>query len=211
MDCIYKIILIGNISVGKTNLLTRFITNEFSHNLNSTIGVDFATKKIIIHNKIIDAQIWDCAGQERYKSIVRFYFRGAHGIILVYDISKRESFHAIKQWLSEIRELSSMTNIILLIGNKSDLKHQREVSTEDGSNFAQKNKLLFIETSALNGSYVNDAFIHIISEIHTTLHNHISPSSSMIIGNKSYENINNTSYENINNTSYEDENIKCKC
>lgn len=176
--------MIGDISVGKTNLLTRFTTNEFTHKLNTTIGVDFAMKKIIIGDKVIEAQIWDSAGQTRYRSIVKFYFRGTHGILLVYDVTNRESFNHIEQWLSEIKDLPSMTNIILLVGNKSDLKYNREVSTQEGTIFAHKNKLSFIETSALNGSNVNDAFISIISQIHT--HHHTHPHNNII--NKQHNN-----------------------
>jgi small GTP-binding protein len=162
MDYIYKIILIGDISVGKTNLFSRFTTNDFSHELKSTIGVDFAMKKITLNNKLIEAQIWDCAGQERYRSISKFYFRGANGIILVYDITKRESFLHIKDWLTEIKD---HTATILLVGNKSDLDFKREVTTEDGTQFARDHGLLFLETSALNGFHVNDAFLSIITEI----------------------------------------------
>lgn len=186
MDYIYKIILIGDSSVGKTNILTRFTLNEFSNDLKSTIGVDFFTKKIPIDNKVIETQIWDCAGQERYKSVSRFYFRGANGIILVYDISKRETFIHIGDWLSEIRDHSS-TNIILLIGNKSDLDFKREVSTAEGAQFAKQYSLLFLETSALNGSHINDAFMSIVSEIYNqsnhTIHPQIVntlPSSSVV-------------------------------
>lgn len=164
-DFLYKIVLVGDSGVGKSNLLSRFTRNEFSLETKSTIGVEFATRNIQVDNKTVKAQIWDTAGQERYRAITSAYYRGAVGALLVYDITKSNTYSNTIRWLNELRESAAENIIIMLVGNKIDLKHLREVQTDDAREFAEKNGLSFIETSALDSSNVDLAFQNIIAEI----------------------------------------------
>lgn len=132
----------------------------------STIGVEFATRSIEADGKTIKAQIWDTAGQERYRAITSAYYRGAVGALLVYDISKSLTFKNVERWLSELRENASGNICIMLVGNKCDLRHLREVPTESAKDFAEKNGLFFIETSALDATNVDLAFQTILTEIY---------------------------------------------
>ncbi len=132
----------------------------------STIGVEFATRSIEADGKTIKAQIWDTAGQERYRAITSAYYRGAVGALLVYDISKSLTFKNVERWLSELRENASGNICIMLVGNKCDLRHLREVPTETAKDFAEKNGLFFIETSALDATNVDLAFQTILTEIY---------------------------------------------
>jgi len=165
-DYLYKVVLIGDSGVGKSNLLSRFTRNEFNLETKSTIGVEFATRSIRTESKTIKAQIWDTAGQERYRAITSAYYRGAVGALLVYDIAKYSTFKNVERWLSELRENADRNIVIMLVGNKSDLRHLREVPTEEAKAFAEKNKLSFIETSALDSTNVELAFQNILTEIY---------------------------------------------
>jgi len=165
-DYLFKVVLIGDSGVGKSNLLSRFTRNEFSLETKTTIGVEFATRSIQCEGKITKAQIWDTAGQERYRAITSAYYRAAVGALLVYAINSRNSYRNIERWLAELRENADRNIVIMLVGNKSDLKHLREVSTEEATEFAQKNGLLFMETSALDGDKVEDAFQQLITTIY---------------------------------------------
>merc|ERR1712211_36727 len=126
-DYLFKVVIIGDSGVGKSNLLSRFTRNEFHLDSKSTIGVEFATRSIQHDGKIIKAQIWDTAGQERYRAITSAYYRGAVGALLVYDISKQATFKNVERWLTELREHADNNIVIMLVGNKSDLKHLRAV------------------------------------------------------------------------------------
>jgi len=168
-DYLFKIVLIGDSGVGKSNLLSRFTKNEFNLESKTTIGVEFATKSIISDNKVIKAQIWDTAGQERYRAITNAYYRGAVGALLVYDITKQSTFENVEKWLKELREHAEPHIVVMLVGNKSDLKNLRAVKQEDASAFAEKNRLAFMETSALESSNVELAFQTIITEIYKLL------------------------------------------
>ncbi|KAI5989387.1 GTPase [Pisolithus albus] len=132
----------------------------------STIGVEFATRSINVDGKLIKAQIWDTAGQERYRAITSAYYRGAVGALLVYDISKQATFANVTRWLKELRDHADSNIVIMLVGNKSDLKHLRAVPTEEATNFATQNELSFIETSALDASNVDSAFQTILTDIY---------------------------------------------
>lgn len=132
----------------------------------STIGVEFATRSIQTEGKTIKAQIWDTAGQERYRAITSAYYRGAVGALLVYDISKKSTFENVERWLKELKDHADSNIVIMLVGNKCDLKHLRAVTTDEGSGFAEENGLSFIETSALASTNVEDAFRAILSEIY---------------------------------------------
>ena len=130
------VVLIGDSGVGKSNLLFRFTKNDFLMDSKSTIGVEFAMRTLKIQDKTIKAQIWDTAGQERYRAIVSAYYRGAVGALLVYDITKKGTFENVTRWLNELREHADEDIVILLVGNKCDLRHIRAVSTEEGTSFA---------------------------------------------------------------------------
>lgn len=157
------VVLIGDSGVGKSNLLSRFTRNEFNLDSKSTIGVEFATRSIQVDAKTIKAQIWDTAGQERYRAITSAYYRGAVGALLVYDISKHQTYENVTRWLKELRDHADSNIVIMLVGNKSDLRHLRAVPTEEAKQFASENNLSFIETSALDASNVELAFQNILT------------------------------------------------
>eukprot|EP00245_Coleochaete_scutata_P003747 TRINITY_DN15604_c0_g1_i1.p1 TRINITY_DN15604_c0_g1~~TRINITY_DN15604_c0_g1_i1.p1 ORF type:complete len:218 (-),score=43.97 TRINITY_DN15604_c0_g1_i1:600-1253(-) len=165
-DYLFKVVLIGDSGVGKSNLLSRFTRNEFCLESKSTIGVEFATRSIQVDGKTIKAQIWDTAGQERYRAITSAYYRGAVGALLVYDITKHVTYENVERWLKELRDHADSNIVIMLVGNKSDLRHLRGVSTEDAQAFAEKEGLSFIETSALESTNVETAFQRILTEIY---------------------------------------------
>lgn len=129
-------VLIGDSGVGKSNLLSRFTRNEFNLDSKSTIGVEFATRSIQVDSKTIKAQIWDTAGQERYRAITSAYYRGAVGALLVYDISKHQTYDNVTRWLKELRDHADSNIVIMLVGNKSDLRHLRAVPTDEAKQFA---------------------------------------------------------------------------
>lgn len=165
-DYLFKVVLIGDSGVGKSNLLSRFTRNEFCLESKSTIGVEFATRSIQVDGKTIKAQIWDTAGQERYRAITSAYYRGAVGALLVYDITKQGTFENVDRWLKELRDHADSNIVIMLVGNKSDLRHLRSVSTEEAQTFCEKEGLSFIETSALESTNVEKAFQQILTDIY---------------------------------------------
>ncbi|KAK3414314.1 ras-related protein RABA2a [Eucalyptus grandis] len=165
-DYLFKVVLIGDSGVGKSNLLSRFTRNEFCLESKSTIGVEFATRTLQVEGRTVKAQIWDTAGQERYRAITSAYYRGALGALLVYDVTKPTTFDNVSRWLKELRDHADSNIVIMLIGNKTDLKHLRAVATEDAQSYAEKEGLSFIETSALEATNVEKAFQTILSEIY---------------------------------------------
>jgi len=170
-DYLFKVVLIGDSGVGKSNLLSRFTRGEFNLDSKSTIGVEFATRSINVDGKTVKAQIWDTAGQERYRAITSAYYRGAVGALLVYDIAKHATYVNVTRWLKELRDHADSNIVIMLVGNKSDLKHLRAVPTEEAKAFASENGLSFIETSALDASNVESAFQNILTEIYRIVSN----------------------------------------
>ncbi|ONK68282.1 uncharacterized protein A4U43_C05F9630 [Asparagus officinalis] len=165
-DYLFKVVLIGDSGVGKSNLLSRFTRNEFSLESKSTIGVEFATRSLNVDGKVIKAQIWDTAGQERYRAITSAYYRGAVGALLVYDVTRHATFENVERWLKELRNHTDPNIVVMLIGNKSDLRHLIAVSTEDGKSFAESESLYFMETSALESTNVENAFAEILTQIY---------------------------------------------
>ena len=162
-DFLFKVVLIGDSGVGKSNLLSRFTRNEFNMESKSTIGVEFATRSIQVDGKTIKAQIWDTAGQERYRAITSAYYRGAVGALLVYDIAKHNTYENVNRWLKELRDHADNNIVIMLVGNKSDLRHLRAVPTEEAKQYATDNNTMFIETSALDSTNVEQAFQKILT------------------------------------------------
>lgn len=165
-EFLYKVVLIGDSSVGKSNLLSRFSKDEFNPDSKATIGVEFATKTVVINEKKVKAQIWDTAGQERYRAITAAYYRGAAGALVVYDITNSDSYENVSKWLKEMRENADSNIVIALVGNKSDLSHARAVPTEEAQNFATEHNLLFTETSALTADNVDHTFNQLIQNIY---------------------------------------------
>ncbi|RWW77439.1 hypothetical protein BHE74_00014405 [Ensete ventricosum] len=174
-DYLFKVVLIGDSGVGKSNLLSRFTRDEFSLESKSTIGVEFATRSIRVEDKVIKAQIWDTAGQERFgflTSLPRFisitsaYYRGAVGALIVYDITRHVTFENIERWLKELRDHTDSNIVIMLVGNKADLRHLRAVNTEDAKDFSEKENAFFMETSALESMNVENAFTEVLTQIY---------------------------------------------
>ena len=164
-DLLFKLILIGDSCVGKSNILLKSLKNEFDPNSRATVGVEFGTKNIIINNKKIKIQIWDTAGQERYRSITSAYYKGAKGALIVYDITRKCTFDNIDKWISDLKLNGDKNICIVILGNKSDLDDKREVSKEDGIKKSEMYKTAFLETSALNGDNIGKAFDEIIEQI----------------------------------------------
>ncbi|EMP31319.1 ras-related protein Rab-25 [Chelonia mydas] len=162
---VFKVVLIGESGVGKTNLLSRFTRNEFNHDSRTTIGVEFSTRTVMVGNAMVKAQIWDTAGLERYRAITSAYYRGAVGALLVFDITKHQTYDVVERWLKELYDHAEATIIVMLVGNKTDLAQAREVPTEEAKMFAENNGLLFIETSALDSTNVEQAFETILRGI----------------------------------------------
>ena len=164
-DLMFKILLLGDSGVGKSSLLLRYTKNEFISDLRSTIGVEFALKYLTIDNFQLKVQIWDTAGMERYRSITNAYYKGAKGVIVVYDICRKKSFENVDKWIDDFKSKADDDAVIILIGNKSDLDEKREVSKEEAESKAQKNKFGFMETSAKDNNNVQKAFETLFHEI----------------------------------------------
>ena len=157
------------IGVGKSCLLLQFTDKRFQPVHDLTIGVEFGARMVNIENKQVKLQIWDTAGQESFRSITRSYYRGAAGALLVYDITRRDTFKHLSTWLEEARQHSQSNMTIMLIGNKNDLEHRRAVSFEEGKAFADANGLIFMETSAKTAFNVEQAFINTAEKIHENI------------------------------------------
>ncbi|XP_021232244.1 ras-related protein Rab-25 [Numida meleagris] len=155
---VFKVVLIGESGVGKTNLLSRFTRNEFNHDSRTTIGVEFSTRTVLVGDAAVKAQIWDTAGLERYRAITSAYYRGAVGALVVFDITKHQTYDVVERWLKELYDHAEASIVVMLVGNKSDLAQAREVPMEEAKMFAENNGLLFIETSALDSTNVEQAF-----------------------------------------------------
>ena len=158
-DYLFKLLLIGDSGVGKSCLLLRFADDAYTESYVSTIGVDFKIRTIELEGKIIKLQIWDTAGQERFRTITSSYYRGAHGIIVVYDVTDQISFSNVKQWLQEIDRYACEGVNKLLIGNKCDLTSSKAVDYNTASEFAASIGMTFMETSAKDKTNVDDAFM----------------------------------------------------
>jgi len=164
-DMIFKILIIGDAGVGKSNLLLRYVKNEFASDMRSTVGVEFGTKMLKIDNYDIKAQIWDTAGQERYRAITSAYYKGAKGVLIVYDITKKNTFENVDKWLNDFKMKSDDDAAIVIVGNKSDLINEREVSIEEATLKAQVNHLAFFETSAKENENVHSAFMSLMNQV----------------------------------------------
>ncbi|KAH1149213.1 hypothetical protein GYH30_043689 [Glycine max] len=164
-DYLFKLLLIGDSSVGKSCLLLRFADDSYVDSYISTIGVDFKIRTVELEGKTVKLQIWDTAGQERFRTITSSYYRGAHGIIIVYDVTEMESFNNVKQWLNEIDRYANDTVCKLLVGNKSDLVDNKVVDSLTAKAFADELGIPFLETSAKDSINVEQAFLTMTAEI----------------------------------------------
>ena len=157
-DYIFKVLLVGNSDVGKSSLILRYVDQVWNDVFVPTIGVDFKVKSLEIDKRTIKLQIWDTAGQERFRNVISSYFKGAHGILLIFDITSRDSFKELENWLGEVERNASSQILKILIGNKCDLEEEREISKDEGEAFAMRNGMQYIETSAKNNTNVDQAF-----------------------------------------------------
>ncbi|KAM6981388.1 ras-related protein Rab-43 [Aplochiton taeniatus] len=165
-DFVFKIVLVGDVGVGKTCVVQRFKTGIFIERQGNTIGVDFTMKTIEIQGKRIKLQIWDTAGQERFRTITQSYYRSTNGAIIAYDITKRSTFLAVPKWMDDVKKYGGSNIVPLLVGNKLDLAEQREVRTEEAQTMAhQLDFLCSVETSARDASNVDEAFNKMAAEL----------------------------------------------
>lgn len=190
-DHLYKIILVGDATVGKTHLLSRYIRGSLPSVAKATIGVEFATRTIpLAIGGTVKAQIWDTAGQERYRSITSAHYRRSAGAILVYDVTKKKTFLNVSKWLEEIRQNADNDIVIMLVGNKVDLveenESKRKVTYEQGANFAKENNLFFAEASAVSKLNVKHIFENLLQEIYN---------NRLKTSNASFSNRSNATYE----------------
>ena len=204
-DMIFKIVLIGDTSVGKTNILSKYLSNEFDPDSKATVGVEFGTKNFKIENNIVKVQIWDTAGQERYRSITNAYYKGAKGSLLVYDITNPKSFENLDKWLSDLKTNGDEKIYIVLLGNKSDLESERKITLEQGKEKAEFYKLAFMETSALNGNNIEKAFNELITDVYKNHHDLFEKQAKVEINDKVID------LENVDENTENKENEKKLC
>ena len=165
-DLLYKIIIIGDTCVGKSNILSRYLKDEFREDSKSTVGVELGTKFVKVKGVGAKLQIWDTAGQERYKSITSSYYKGSHGCFIVYDITSETSFENVEKWYEQAQKDASKEVSIILVGNKCDLENERKVSKEKGEEKAKSLNAPFFETSALSKVNIDDIFKEMVNNIY---------------------------------------------
>ena len=165
-DLLYKIIIIGDTCVGKSNILSRYLKDEFREDSKNTVGVELGTKFLKIKGVGAKIQIWDTAGQERYRAITSSYFKGSHGCFIVYDITNESSFENVDKWFEQVQKDASKDVSIILVGNKCDLENQRKISREKGEEKAKNLNSSFFETSALSNINIDDIFNEMVNNIY---------------------------------------------
>ena len=165
-DAVYKILLLGDSEVGKSCFLMRYSDNVFVENYITTIGLDYKLKYVQLDTgETIKVQLWDTAGQDRYRTIAKNYYKGSHGILLLYDVTKLSSFENIREWIKDIKEEVYEKAIIFLIGNKIDKTTERKITTEQGTKLAEEYNLPFFEASAKSGENVDEIFKFLYKKI----------------------------------------------
>ncbi|XP_046677105.1 ras-related protein Rab-3 isoform X2 [Homalodisca vitripennis] len=164
-DYMFKLLIIGNSSVGKTSFLFRYADDSFTSAFVSTVGIDFKVKTVFRHDKRVKLQIWDTAGQERYRTITTAYYRGAMGFILMYDITNEESFNSVQDWVTQIKTYSWDNAQVILVGNKCDMEDERVISFERGKQLAEQLGIEFFETSAKENIHVKAVFERLVDII----------------------------------------------
>ncbi|XP_039253691.1 ras-related protein Rab-37-like [Styela clava] len=166
-DASFKVMLVGDSGVGKTCVLVRYKDDTFlSGSFISTVGIDFRNKMVLIDDRKIKLQIWDTAGQERFRSVTHAYYRDANALLLVYDITNRQSFNNVRSWIADIKQHAKENVIVMLIGNKADCSSTRMVTLAEGEKLAKEFELVFVETSARSGMNVELAFKAVARELH---------------------------------------------
>ena len=203
-DYLFKIIVLGDCAVGKSNILSKYSKNIFNKSSKSTIGVELTTKFFKYEGKIIKVNIWDTAGQERFTSMITTYYKGAKGALLVYDITRKNTFDNIEKWLKELISINSNKISLCLIGNKSDLSLLRQVSKNEAQSKADKYRIKFYETSALDSSNIKHAFEDLIKDIYIKTQNNFYSEESEYNG-YSFD------LNKKNNNRKQDENSICGC
>uniref|UniRef100_H2YPB5 Ras-related protein Rab-4 n=1 Tax=Ciona savignyi TaxID=51511 RepID=H2YPB5_CIOSA len=210
-DFLFKFLVIGSAGVGKSCILHQLLQHKFNDESTHTIGVEFGTRIVHVGGKSIKLQIWDTAGQERFRSVTRSYYRGAAGAILCYDITRRDTFNSLSNWLTDAKTLASPNIVIMLCGNKTDLDAEREVTFLEASRFAQENDLLFLETSAVTGENIEDSFNKCAKSILTRIEGgEIDPErmgSGIQYGDSATRQLRSTNRRNAPATTDD----KCKC
>ena len=169
-EMMFKIVLVGDASVGKTNIMSKYLKNEFHEDSKATVGVEFGSKQFTVEGHQIKAQIWDTAGQERYKAITSAYYKGAKGAFVVYDITRKQSFESVDRWINDLKATADKKLSIIIIGNKCDLEDQRQVTKEQGEEKAKNAEVAFMETSALSGENLEKAFEKMMNEVFKKCH-----------------------------------------
>lgn len=198
-DLFFKIVVVGDCAVGKSNILSRYINNQFSKESKSTIGVELSSKCFKIDNKVIKINIWDTAGQERFTSITSAYYKGAKGALIVYDITRQDTFDNIDKWLRELRLKINADIKVFIIGNKSDLSLLRQVEYEEAKSKAERLNVKLYETSALDSKNINEAFKTLIIDIYKSA-----------LENNNNEDIGGFSLKKKQNEE-DDDTLKCSC
>jgi len=165
-EMIFKIIIVGDLSSGKTNIVTQYISHKFVQDSQPTIGVEMFNKDFQINEDKVSAQIWDTAGQEKYNALTSSYYKGAKGALVVYDITQESTFLKVEQFVKDLREKSDKNVYMILVGNKIDLEENRKISKEEGKILADKLKMGFFEVSAKNGTGIEDLFKNLIDNVY---------------------------------------------
>ena len=196
-EMMLKIILIGDSAVGKTNIMSKYLKNTFLEESKATVGVEFGSKIFTIEGHNIKAQIWDTAGQEKYKAITGAYYKGCKGAFVVYDITRKDTFISVERWVHDLKTAGDQKLTVILIGNKSDLENQREILKEQGEEKAKSFGCAFLETSALSGNNIEKAFEMMVKEIFNKYKNDVLDDEELVslekgddLANKSNDNTN---------------------
>ena len=202
-EMMVKVILIGDSGVGKTNIMSKFLKNQFMEESKATIGVEFGSKLFNHEGHKIKAQIWDTAGQEKYKAITGAYYKGSKGALVVYDITQKKTFENIEKWVNDLKAAGDPKIIIILIGNKNDLDNKRQVSKDQGEEKARSFGCAFLETSAYSGDNIDKAFNLMVKEIYEKFSNDSTGEDELAPGS-------NGNGEDVKLDKVNDKNIKKK-
>ena len=165
----FKVVVVGDSGVGKTNLIKRFINDTFNKDSKATVGVEFLSKTYLINQEVFKIEIWDTAGQERYKSITAAYYKGAKGAMIVYDVTNQTSFDNVDNWANEIKEKAARNINLMIVGNKTDLTDKIVVTSEVATEKANALEIPIMETSALDSTNVKEAFYQLLREMYKSV------------------------------------------
>ncbi|XP_076180174.1 RAS oncogene family member Rab3 isoform X2 [Ptiloglossa arizonensis] len=205
-DYMFKLLIIGNSSVGKTSFLFRYADDSFSSAFVSTVGIDFKVKTVFRHDKRVKLQIWDTAGQERYRTITTAYYRGAMGFILMYDITNEESFNSVQDWIMQIKNYSTDSAQLILVGNKCDMEDERVISTERGKQLADQLGVQFFETSAKENYNIKAVFEHLVDIICDKMSESLDNDPTLIASG-----VGLSKGQQLNDQSTNPANVNCNC